>query len=151
MEMMTMKVWTRIAMVLALLFVPLVASAQYRDLDQALGNLNRGFGSGDAQAIIAGLGDNDKVVLQFPGLADQSGPFGRDQAQYLLDGLFNRVKPTGFEQVNVGKNSSEGQYHIQARWTIVVGGKAQARDLYITLRSKGGDRYTLLSVTSGSK
>jgi hypothetical protein len=148
---MTMKVPTRIAMMLALLFVPLVASAQYRDLDQALSNLTRGFGNGDAQAIIAGLGDNDKVVLQFPGLAEQSGPFGRDQAQYLLDSLFNRVKPTGFEQVNISKNSSEGQYHIQARWTIVAGGKTQARDLYITLRAKGGDRYTLLSVTSGSK
>jgi hypothetical protein len=150
MEKMTMKLWTRFAMTLALLFVPLVASAQFRDLDQALSSLSRGFGSGDAQAIVAGIGENEQVVLQFPGLVTQSGAFGRDQAQYLLDGLFNRAKPTGFEESTSTKDSASGQYHIQARWTILVGGKPQSRDLYITLRAKN-DRYSLLSVTSGSK
>ena len=145
-----MKLGTRFAMALALLFVPLVVSAQFRDLDQALSKLSRGFGNGDAQAIVSGIAENEQVVLQFPGLAKESGPFGRDQAQYLLDGLFNRVKPTSFEEVNSRKDSKEGQHHIVGRWTILVGGKPQARDLYITLRING-DRYTLLSVTSGSK
>ena len=87
-----MKVWTRIAFVL--LFVPLVASAQFRDLDAAMSNLERGFGSGDVDAIVSGIGSDEQVMLQFPGLADKSGFFGRDQAAYLLDGLFNKVKPS---------------------------------------------------------
>ncbi len=145
-----MRLSKRILMALALMFVPLVASAQYRDLDQALSSLNRGFGGGDAQAIVSGIDSGDQVVLQFPGLAKQSGSFGRDQAQYLLDGLFNTVKPSGFEQQNARKSSSDGQYNIQAKWTINVGGKPTTRDLYITLQSKG-DGWSLLKVQSGGK
>ena len=82
-----------------LLFVPLVASAQFRDLDSAMSNLKRGFSSGDPQAIVAGMASGDKVMLQFPGLIEQSDFFGRDQAAYLLDGLFNKVKPTAMKYV----------------------------------------------------
>lgn len=136
-----MKLWTRFAFVL--LFVPLVASAQFRDLDAAMANLERGFGGGDVDAIVSGIGADDQVKLQFPGLADKDGFFGRDQAAYLLDGLFNKVKPAGFERVSVRKVSAEGQYHITARWTINGG----ERDLYITLRQKD-QRYSVVSVRS---
>lgn len=136
-----MKLWTRFAFVL--LFLPLVASAQFRDLDAAMANLERGFGGGDVDAIVSGIGSDDQVKLQFPGLADKDGFFGRDQAAYLLDGLFNRVKPAGFERVSVRKVSAEGQYHITARWAISSGEK----DLYITLRQKD-DRYAIVSVRS---
>ena len=136
-----MKHWTRFAFVL--LFVPLVASAQFRDLDAAMQNLERGFGSGDVDAIVSGIGSDDQVQLQFPGLADKDGFFGRDQAAYLLDGLFNKVKPNGFERVSVRKVSAEGQYHITARWSISDG----PRDLYITLRQKG-ERWSVVSVRS---
>lgn len=139
-----MKLWTRIAFVL--LFVPLMASAQFRDLDAAMSNLDRGFGSGDVQAIVAGIGEGDQVMLQFPGLVDQSGFFGRDQATYLLERLFNKVRPSGFEQVSARKNSGEGQYHITARWTI----DGDSRDLYITLRNKDG-RWAVVSVRSAGK
>jgi hypothetical protein len=143
-----MKLWSKIALVIA--FVPLVASAQYKDPDSALANLTRGFGSGDPQAIISGIADGDQVMLQFPGLIDNSGFFGRDQAAYLLDGLFNKVHPTGFEQKIVRKISAQGQYNITANWSIQNGGKAETRDLYITLRQKG-DRWSLASVKSASK
>lgn len=143
-----MKLWTKVAFVL--LFVPIVASAQFKDLDAAMSNLNRGFGGGDVQAIVAGIGDGDQVMLQFPGLVDQSGFFGRDQAAYVLDGLFNKVKPTEFEQISFKKVSAEGQYHITARWAISAGGGAETRDLYITLRNKG-DRYSVVSVRSAGK
>jgi hypothetical protein len=136
-----MKVWTRIAFVL--LFVPVVASAQFRDLDTAMSNLERGFGSGDVDAIVAGIGADEQVMLQFPGLAEKDGFFGRDQAAYLLDGLFNKVKPTGFERVSVKGVRAEGQYHIKARWTTASG----VRDLYITLHEKDG-RYVVASVRS---
>jgi hypothetical protein len=140
-----MKLSIRIAFVL--LFVPLVASAQFRDLDAAVSNLERGFGSGDVQAIVAGLGDGEQVQLQFPGLVEQSGFFGRDQATYLLDGLFNKVRPTGFERVNAKKVSAEQQYHITAKWTINGG---EARDLYVTLREKD-HRWSIVSVRSAGK
>src|SRR5436190_20262606 len=90
----SMRLWSRIAVVLA--FVPLVASAQFSDLDAALQNLTRGFGSGDPQAIVTGVTPGDKVMLQFPGLMTESGFYGRDQVAYLLDGLFNKVHPTAF-------------------------------------------------------
>src|SRR5438128_564606 len=146
----TMKVWTRMAAAFALMFIPVIASAQFKDLDSAMSSLTRGFGSGDSQAIVAGIGDGDQVMLQFPGLVDQSGFFGRDQAAYLLDGLFNKVHPTGFEQQSVRKNSAQAQYNITANWSIQNGGKAETRDLYITLRQKG-DRWSLASVKSAGK
>src|SRR5437899_3105747 len=81
-----MRLWSRIAILLA--FVPLLASAQYKDLDTALSSLTRGFGGGDPQAIVSGIADGEQVQLQFPGLINQSGSnfYGRDQAAYLLDG-----------------------------------------------------------------
>lgn len=136
-----MKLWTRIAFVM--LFIPLVAQAQFRDLDSAVADLERGFGSGDVSPIVSGITADGQVQLQFPGLADKDGFFGRDQAAYLLEGLFNKVKPTGFERVSAKGARSEGQYHIKARWSTGQGD----RDLYITLQSKN-DRWVLVSVRS---
>jgi len=137
-----MKHWARYAFVL--LFVPIVASAQFRDLDAAMSNLERGFGSGDVDAIVSGIGSGEQVMLQFPGLEDKSGFFGRDQAAYLLDGLFNKVKPSGFERVSARGARAEGQFHIKARWSTGQGD----RDLYITLQQKDG-RWSIASVKSG--
>ncbi|HEX9161594.1 MAG TPA: DUF4783 domain-containing protein [Thermoanaerobaculia bacterium] len=143
-----MRLWTKLAFVL--LFVPLVASAQFKDLDSALSNLNRGFGSGDVQAIVAGIGDGEQVQLDFRGLIDQKDVlYGKDQAAYLLDGLFNKAKPSDFQPTSSRGGSAEGQYHMTAKWTVSVAGKADARNLYITLRKKG-DRWSIASVRSGS-
>ena len=136
-----MRLTTRIAFVL--LFLPLAAFAQFRDLDTAMENLERGFGGGDVDAIVSGIAKGEQVQLQFPGLAEKSGFFGRDQAAYLLEGLFNRANPSGFERVSARKVSAEGQYHIKARWTIQDG----PRDLYITLQQKG-ERWSIASVRS---
>ena len=136
-----MRLWTRFAVLL--LFVPLMASAQFANLDAAVSNLERGFGGGDVQAIVSGIGEGEQVQLQFQGLIEQSGFFGRDQASYLLDGLFNKVRPSGFERVNARKVSAERQYHITAKWTISGGD----RDLYVTLREKDG-KWSIVSVRS---
>jgi hypothetical protein len=143
-----MRLWSRMAVVLA--FLPLVASAQFRGLDEAVDSLKRGFGSGDPQAVVAGIASGDKVMLEFPGLINESGFFGRDQVAYLLDGLFSKVHPSGFEQQSARKVSAEGQYHITAQWTIQTGGKAEARELYITLK-KQGETWAVTSVRSGGK
>jgi hypothetical protein len=143
-----MRLWSRIAVVLA--FVPLVASAQFSDLDTALQNLTRGFGGGDPQAIVSGISAGDKVMLQFPGLISENGFFGRDQAAYLLDGLFGKVHPTAFEQQKARKESAEGQYQITALWSIQVNGKPEVRELYITLK-KQGEKWAVTSVRSGGK
>ena len=143
-----MRLWTKAALVLA--FLPVIASAQYKDLDTAVSNLDRGFGSGDSQAIVAGVADGDKVMLQFPGLVDDSGFFGRDQVALFLDGLFDKVKPSGFERTNVRGNSAEKQYQITAEWTIDANGKRESRDLYVTLQKKS-DRWTIASIRSASK
>jgi hypothetical protein len=137
-----MKIWTRIAFVM--LFVPLVAQAQFRNLDAAMSDLERGFGGGDVDAIVSGISPDGQVQLQFPGLADKDGFFGRDQAAYLLDGLFNKVKPSGFERVSARGARAEKQYHIKARWTTGAG----VRELYITLQEQKDGRYTIVSVRS---
>jgi hypothetical protein len=144
-----MKIWSRVAFVV-LMFVPVAASAQYRDLDAAMSNLTKGFGSGETQAIISGIADGDQVMLQFPGLSEKNGFFGRDQAAYLLDGLFNKARPSAFEQLRARKVSAEGQYYIDASWTVQNGGKAEARELYITLRNKN-DRWSIVSIRSAAK
>ena len=143
-----MKLWTKVA--LALAFVPLIAAAQYKDLDTAVSELERGFGSGDARAVVAGVADGDKVMLQFPGLIDQSDYFGRDQAALLLENLFNKVHPTGFERQSSKGNSAEKQYAITALWTINAGGKTEDRDLYVTLQKKN-DRWVIASIRSAGK
>jgi hypothetical protein len=145
-----MRIWSKIAIILA--FVPLIASAQYKDLDVALSNLTRGFGGGDPQAIVSGIADGDQVMLQFPGLIQQSGSnvYGRDQAAYLLDGLFGKVHPSSFEQETARKVSAEGQYHITGTWTIQNAGKNENRELYITLHNKN-DRWSILSIRSAGK
>ena len=145
-----MRLWTKVAIAFA--FVPLVASAQYKDLDTAVSSLERGFGSGDAQAVVAGVADGDRVMLQFPGLiAERSDPYyGRDQATYALDSLFSKVRPTGFERLGSRGNSAEKQYSITATWTIDVGGRTENRDLYVTLQRKN-DRWVIASIRSASK
>jgi hypothetical protein len=140
-----------IKMAFLLLFVPLIASAQFKDLDAAMTNLNKGFATGDPQAIVAGMATGDQVMLQFPGLVEQSGFFGRDQASYLLDGLFNKVKPTGFEQQSARKKTAEAQYDITASWTIQNGGKPETRELYITLHQKPGGQWSVVSIRSAGK
>src|SRR6266571_847446 len=100
-----MRLWKKVAVALA--FAPVMAFAQYKDPDVALSNLARGFGNGDTQAIVSGIADGSKVMLQFPGLVESGDFYGRDQAAYLLDALFNKVKPSGFQQTNVRKSSSE--------------------------------------------
>jgi hypothetical protein len=125
------------------LLVPVVASAQFRDLDTAMSNLERGFGRGDVDAIVPGIPEGDQVQLQFPGLADKSGFFGRDQAAYLLDGLFNKVKPSGLERASV-RERVKGQYHITAKWMINSG----PINLYITLYNKDNG-WSIMSIRSG--
>lgn len=142
-----MRPWTKFAMtVIVALGLPVVAAAQYKDLDTALSSLNRGFGSGDSQAIVAGMSDSDKCELQFPGLIPQSGFYGRDQAAYVLEQLFAKAKPTGFEQRNAKKVSAEGQYHITGEWSVAGG----PRELYITLKSKD-NKWSIVSVRSAGK
>lgn len=144
-----MRLWTNLALATALaLSVPVTVSAQYRDLDTALSDLVRGFGDGDTQAITAGMaeGEGYKVQLQFPGLITQSGFYGRDQATYILEQLFAKVKPTGFVQQHVEKVSSESQYQIVGQWTVAGG----ARTLYITLRNKA-DKWSIVSLKSAGK
>ena len=144
-----MRLSTRMAFLLV--FVPLVASAQFKDLDVAVSNLKRGFSSGDPQAIVAGMAAGDKVMLQFPGLIEQSDFFGRDQAAYLLDGLFNKVKPSAFEEQNAKKVSAEQQYHITGTWTIQNAGKTETRELYITLHQKPDGQWSVVSIRSAGK
>src|SRR5258707_14007907 len=106
-----MRTWTKFAMaVIVALSMPVIASAQYRDLDTALSNLSRGFGGADTQAVVAGIADDEKVQLQFPGLIDQSGFYGRGPATYVPEQLFAKAKPTGFVQQTARKVSADAPY-----------------------------------------
>ena len=140
------------AVVIALMFLPALLWAQgYRNLDDAVTSLSRGFGGGDAQAIVAGIAEGDQVMLSFPGLVEESGGFfGRDQASYLLENLFKKAKPVDFEQVSARKDSSSGQYNINANWKVERDGKSETLDLYIVLRNKSG-RWSVVSIRSGNR
>lgn len=134
-----------------LMAVPLLATAQgFGDLDQAVASLSRGFGSGEARALIAGVGEADKVQLQFPGLIEETGFFGRDQALYFLEKLFSATRPSGFERRRERKVSAEQQYRIEADWTINRGGQAEVVPLHVTLQMKDG-KWILVSAQSVSR
>src|SRR5260370_2726249 len=107
-----MRLWSKIAIILA--FVPLIASAQYKDLDVALSNLTRGFGGGDPQAIVSGIADGDQVMLQFPGLIQQSGSnvYGPGPATYFLDGLCGKLPPRRFQPESARKVSAPSAYPL---------------------------------------
>jgi hypothetical protein len=136
---------------LLLAILPLAAMAQgFSDLDQAAAKLARGFGSGEARAVVAGLGENDKVQLQFPGLIEETGFFGADQASYMLEKLFRAANPSGYAARSARKVSAEDQYRIVADWTVNRGGAAEVVPLYLTLQ-KNGERWVLVSARSASK
>ena len=140
-----------LSMIALILALPLTANAQgYADLDTAVANLSRGFSAGESRAVVAGLSDGDQVKLQFPGLIEESGFFGRDQASYLLEKLFSAAQPVGFEQRRARKVSSEAQYHITADWTIQRGDKSEVVTLSIILQQKG-ERWVLASAQSASR
>ncbi len=141
----------RVFFTILLLVTPSVLLAQFRDVDSAMAGIARGFEHGETQPLVNGVSSDEKVQLQFPGLVSGSGFFGRDQASYLFDELFNKTKPSGFERVSARRVSAQNQYQITAKWAIVVEGKSTERDLYITLQSKDGkDPWSLVSVrTSG--
>lgn len=139
----------KMMIVLAIVFVAPLALAQgYRDLDVAMSSLARGFERGESAPIVAGVGD--QVMLQFPGLMDEDGFFGRDQASYLLEELFGKVKPSGFEVTSARKVSAQGQYHVTANWTIRNGESTEARELFVTLQSRE-DRWSIVSIKSSGK
>ena len=148
-----MRLWSKIAILLA--FAPLaIASAQYKDLDAALSSLSRGFGSGDTQAVVSGIPDGSQVRLDFPGLLTQNGSnnfYGSQQAAYLLDSLFGKVHPTGFEQESARKESAASQYHITGMWAIQNAGKADSRELYMTLQQNKNGSWSLVAVRSAGK
>jgi hypothetical protein len=129
-----------------LMLLATAAFAQgYRDLDVAMSSLARGFERGESGPVVEGVGD--QVQLQFPGLVRDSGFFGRDQAAYFLDDLFERVNPSGFVVTSARKVSAQGQYIVTANWTISRGERTEVRELYITLQSRE-DRWSLVSVRS---
>ena len=135
------------SMVLVLL-APLAFAESYRDLDTAMSSLARGFERGESAPIVTGIGD--QVMLQFPGLMSEDGFFGRDQASYLLEQLFEKVSPSGFEVSSARKVSAQGQYHVTANWTIRTGDGSEVRELYVTLQSRE-DRWSIASIRSSGK
>lgn len=130
-----------------LLITPSALFAQFRDVDSAMTGIARGFEHGETQPLVKGVSPDEKVQLQFPGLVSGSGFFGKDQASYLFDELFDKTRPSGFERVSAKRVSAQNQYQITAKWTIDVEGKRTERDLYITLQSKDGkDPWSLVSI-----
>ena len=129
--------------------VPAFASG-YADLDNAMNALGRGFQNGDSAAIVAGIDPSDKVELQFPGLVERSGFFGPDQAGLILDDLFKRAAPSGFEQISARKVSSQKQYHITGSWTIRTDGAASDREVYVILREKD-EGWSIISIRTAGR
>lgn len=141
-----------ILMVVVLLALPLTASAQgFKDLDAALAGLSRGFARGETRAILAGMADSDKAELNFPGLVEKKGFFGKDQASYLLDELFQKAKPSNFEQGNFRKISAEKICNITGTWSIEPGGAAEQRELYITLQNNKEGLWSIVSIKSAGR
>ncbi len=134
-----------------LLLVPVVAFAGgYGDLDNALTAIGSALEKGDSGPLVAGIGDGDKIELQFPGLAERSGFLGPDQAALVLDDVFRKAKPSAFERNSARKVSAEKQYHIKGSWTISPGGASEEREVYVILQEKG-DRWSIISIRSAGR
>jgi hypothetical protein len=132
---------------LALILAPVVAFAGgYGDLDNAMTAIGSALEKGDSGPLVSGI-DGDKIELQFPGLAERSGFFGPDQAALVLNDVFRKASPSGFEQNSARKVSAEKQYHIKGSWKISPGGSPEERDVYIILQEKDG-RWSIISIRS---
>jgi len=140
-----------VAFTFALLLVPVLAFAGgYGDLDNAMTAIGSALEKGDSGPLVAGIGDGDKIELQFPGLSERSGFFGPDQAALVLGEVFRKASPTGFEQNSARKVSAEKQYHIKGSWTISPGGSPEERDVYVILQEKDG-RWSIISIRSAGR
>lgn len=136
------------AVIFALCFAPVFAFAGgYGDLDNAMTAIGSALEKGDSGPLVAGIGDGDKIELQFPGLAERSGFFGPDQAALVLDDVFRKASPSGFEQNSARKVSAEKQYHIKGSWKISPGGASEEREVYVILQEKSG-RWSIISIRS---
>lgn len=136
------------AVIFALFLAPVVAFAGgYGDLDNAMTAIGSALEKGDSGPLVAGIGDGDKIELQFPGLAERSGFFGPDQAALVLDDVFRKASPSGFEQNSARKVSAEKQYHIKGSWKISPGGASEEREVYVILQEKSG-RWSIISIRS---
>ena len=134
------------AIAFALILAPVVAFAGgYGDLDNAMTAIGSALEKGDSGPLVAGIGDGDKIELQFPGLAERSGFFGPDQAALVLDDVFRKASPSGFEQNSARKVSAEKQYHIKGSWRISPGGASEEREVYVILQEKG-PRWSIISI-----
>ena len=139
------------ALSFVLLFVPVLAWAGgYGDLDNAMSAIGSGLEKGDSGPLVTGIGDGEKIELQFPGLADRSGFFGPDQAALILNEVFRKASPSAFEQTSARKVSAEKQYHIKGSWTINPGGSPEERDVYVILQEKDG-RWSIISIRSAGR
>lgn len=140
-----------IAVVFALILAPVAAFAGgYGDLDNAMTAIGSALEKGDSGPLVAGIGDGDKIELQFPGLAERSGFFGPDQAALVLDDVFRKASPSGFEQNSARKVSAEKQYHIKGSWRISPGGASEEREVYVILQEKSG-RWSIISIRSAGR
>jgi hypothetical protein len=144
-----MKTAAAFTVALLLLSAPAFAGG-YSDLDNALTAINSGLEKGDSSPLVAGIGDGEKIELQFPGLAERSGFFGPDQAAMLLNDVFRKASPSAFEQNSARKVSAEKQYHIKGSWTISPGGSPEERDVYVILQEKDG-RWSIISIRSAGR
>ncbi|MCM2313567.1 MAG: DUF4783 domain-containing protein [Thermoanaerobaculia bacterium] len=140
-----------IAVAFALILAPVAAFAGgYGDLDNAMTAIGSALEKGDSGPLVAGIGDGDKIELQFPGLAERSGFFGPDQAALVLDDVFRKASPSGFEQNSARKVSAEKQYHIKGSWRISPGGASEEREVYVILQEKSG-RWSIISIRSAGR
>jgi hypothetical protein len=139
------------AFALTFIVAPVAAIAGgYGDLDNALTAIGAALEKGESGPLVSGIGDGDKLELQFPGLAERSGFFGPDQAALVLDDVFRKASPSGFEQNSARKVSAEKQYHIKGSWRISPAGASEEREVYVILQEKNG-RWSIISIRSAGR
>ena len=140
-----------VVLTLTLLLAPVAAFAGgYGDLDNAMTAIGSALEKGESGPLVSGIGDGDKIELQFPGLTERTGFFGPDQAALVLGDVFRKASPSGFEQNSARKVSAEKQYHIKGIWTISPGGSPEERDVYVILQEKDG-RWSIISIRSAGR
>jgi hypothetical protein len=128
-----------------------VAAAQYTR-DDVFAKLRTGFSRGDAASIVEGMPQGAPVHLEFPEIS-LSRNVGRNvNATAVLEQVFKGILPKimvarpDWDEA-LAKSKDDGQCTLRGQWRVVIDGKSQLRELYITLQSDG-DEWWISSIRS---
>ena len=152
------SLWIIISTLCLMVFLPVVAAAQYTQ-DDVFGKLRfDGLSRGEVAALVEGMPQGMPVRLEFPEISLSRNVRRNANATAVLEEVFKRIRPKilladpdwreKLEQTR--SNPDNVRCVLKGKWRVEVDGKSQLRELTIELRNDAydGERWFLVGLRS---